>query len=307
MNRLLGVILLGIIVAVIVLNYRPLLLFSQNHELESASKRAVQVENWEKAVQVYEDGVKRYPDNAEAGIRLGWYYYKNHQADKAEIAYRQVLRKDSENLNARMGLANLLKNERKRINEAVDQFRMALKKHPDDAVLLTQIGNLYVTAAESPDEKREGIQKQLYGNAAYYYEQSGKVNPYQFQTQFNLGVAYQHLENLQPAAKAYCAALKMNPNSYEARYNLGLVLTNLNFLAEGYRQMGQAVDLLSTQGSMQDAMKMAQLVQRVKNSVYNDPDKKGLGQEPKPDFIDAACLYKPTGHTESADDTDNKD
>jgi tetratricopeptide (TPR) repeat protein len=300
LNRLIGLVLFGIIVGVIVLNYKQILAFAQARELQGAAQKAVQAENWEKAVQVYEDGWHRYPDNADIGNRLAWYYAQNHDAKDAESAYRLVLKREPGNVNAQIGLGNLLKSEPPRVNEAVDIFRAALKKHPDDSVLLSQIGNLYVTAAENSQETREPTRKWLYDQATYYYQQSLKREPDQFQTQFNLGVAYQNLENLEPSAKAYCAALRIQPDSFQARYNLGMVLTELNFLDEGYRQMNRAVSILSGQGDMKAAMQMAQRVQNVKNSVYNNPNRAGLGKPSTPDFLETACLYTaPPEGTES--------
>lgn len=302
LNRLLGIFLFGVIVAVLVLNYKNILAFSQTHELQASAQKVVTAQQWDKAVQIYEDGLKRYPENADIANRLAWYYQQTNQAERAEKTYRHVLQKNPDNVNARIGLANLLKQDPTRINEAVDVFRVALRKDPENEVLLSQIGDLYETAAENPQETRESVRKDLYTQAAYYYQLSLKLEPQQFQTQFNLGVAQQNLKNLQPAVKSYCGALAIQPDNYQARYNLGMVLTDLNFLEEGYRQMDRAVEILSQEGEMKDAMRMAQLVQNVKNGVYYNPSKQGLGHSETPTFMEKGCFYRPGGNADNPPD-----
>jgi tetratricopeptide (TPR) repeat protein len=195
-------------------------------------------------------------------------------------------------LNARLGLAELLRNDPARMNDAVDQLRLALGKYPANPVLLTQIGDLYATAADNPKETRTSVQQWLYAQAAYYYEQSLKRNPKQFQASSRLGVAYQNLRRLQPSAKAYCDALGLQPESYQARYNLGMVLTALRFREEGYRQMDRAVADLAEDGRMKTAMWLAQQVQNIKNAVYASAEKAQPGStEPKPTFLEPSCLF----------------
>jgi tetratricopeptide (TPR) repeat protein len=291
LRTILGLVLFGIILLVVALNYERLLLLSQTHELQSSARTAISGKRWEKVIGIYENGRRRYPRNPDIATRLAWAYRQAERPDKAEILYRQVLKRQPDHLNARLGLADLLRTDPGRINEAVDQLRLAVAKTPENPVLLTQIGDLYATAADNPKETRNSVQQWLYAQAAYYYEQSLKRNPKQFQASFRLGVAYQNLRRLQPSARAYCDALSLNPGSYQARYNLGMALTALRFREEGYRQMDRAVAELAEEGRMKTAMWLAQQVQNVKNTVYQNAEDAQPGQaEPKPTFLEPACL-----------------
>lgn len=292
-KTLLGLVLFGIILGIIVINYPRIEHASQVHMLQQSARTALASRNWEKAIRIYEEGWRNAPQNRDVATRLAWYYRQANQNDRAEAVYRKVLKQQPDHLDARLGLAGLLQEDPKRVNESVDQLRLAVVEHPENPMVLTQVGDLYVNAAENENEKRTSVRQWLYSQSIYYYEQSLKRNPKQFLTQFRLGVAQQNLKNLQPAAKAYCAALALNPGSYEARYNLGMTLTALRFRNEGYRQMDRAVAMLADENDMKTAMWLAQRVQNIKNAVFesNDQDKAQTGMnEPVPDFIPATCI-----------------
>jgi len=288
-KRALGFLFFLTIVAVVGLNFKQILAFGQAHEIRQSAQKAVEAQNWEKAIQLYEAGLKRYPENIDIKLRLAWLYRKNQQPEKSESSYRAILKREPDNKAAMLGLASLLEASPARINEAIVQLRKALKAHPHDARLLNQVGNLYKSAAENPEESRPGTKKWLYEQSRYYYKMSLKQNPRQFQTQFNLGVANQNLEDLQPSAQAYCQAIILNPNSYEAHYNLGLVLSSLDYLDEAYRQMNRSVKILTEKDDIETAQKLALKVQTIKNRVFNS-NKQGLSSRQNPEFLDKACL-----------------
>lgn len=289
LQRVLSFGLFLIIVVVGIFNFKTILSFGRANQIEQSAKKAIQAQNWEKGIQLYEEGAKQFPENNNIATRLAWLYRKNGQPDKAEALYRNVLKREPGHQDARMGLANLLKNDPKRINEAITELRQALKEHPPDSRLLATIGNVYQTAAENPEEKREDVQKWLYGQARYYYEQSLKLNEKQFQPLFHLGIGYQNTGDNTAAAKSYCKALAVRPDSYEARYNLGLVLSDLNFEDEAYRQMERAIRILSDRNEMGQAQSLAIQVQNVKNRIFNS-NRRTLGAHEAPPFLDKACL-----------------
>lgn len=293
-KRALGFLFVIVIVAVIGLNFKRILAFGQANELRQKASPAIAMKNWDKAIAIYQTGAKQYPENSFVALRLAWLYQQAGQTDQAEHLYRSVLQREPDNEDASLMLAKLLQVTPKRVNEAVVILRNALKAHPREPHLLSEIGNLYKTAAENPAEQREGTKKWLYEQARYYYKASLQENPRQFQTQFNLGVVYQNLNELQPAADAYCQAIIMLPDRYEPRYNLGVVLTGLNYFDEAYRQLDQSVQILRDKGETGTAQSLALKVQIVKNGVFNS-GKQGLTSQPVPPFLkDKACLVKPT-------------
>lgn len=291
-SKVLGLLFFAAIIAVVALNFHQLLTFSQERMLSNEAEKAIEARNWEKAIGVYRTGLRQYPDNTSVALKLGWLYEQNGQPGQAEKVYRNILDTRSGSLEARIGLVNVLKTDPLRINEAVDELRKALDAHPDNAVLLSQAGNLYKSAAENPGERRKATRKALYDYARYYYQLSLRENPKQFQTRFNLGVTFQNLGNKEEAAKAYCQSLVLSPDSYEGRFNLGLVLSDMNYLDEAYRQMERSVEIATERDDIGVARQVAQKVQNVKNAIYSNPDRHGLSSNGLPEFLDAKCLLK---------------
>lgn len=291
LKRGLTLVLFLTIGAIVVFNFKAILSFGRANQIERSAKKAIEAQNWEKAIQLYEEGYQQFPDNDNIAIRLAWLYKQGRQPDKAEQTYRLALQRNPGNENAQIGLADLLKQDPKRINEGVTQLRKALKAHPNDERLLSAIGDLYKTAAENPAEQRESVKKWLYEQAQYYYQASLKLNPRQFQTRFNLGLSYHNINECEAAAKAYCQALLIRPESYQARYNMGLVLSDLNYQAEAYRQMDRAVKILGESNHTDLAQDLALKVQAIKNRIFNS-NRQMLGQKEVPQFLDSKCLVQ---------------
>lgn len=289
LNRALSLLLFLIIGVVVVFNFKTILAFGRANEIERSAKQAIEAHNWEKGIQLYEAGYQQFPQNSNIALRLAWLYRQNRQDKQAEQVYRDILKREPNHQDACLALANLLKNDPKRINEAITLLRKGLKSHPKNARLLSAIGDVYKTAAENPEEKRQNIKKWLYDQARYYYEHSLKLDERQFRTRFNLGLAYQSAGDDKEAAQAYCQALILHPDSYEGRYNLGLVLSNLNFQGEAYRQMDRSIEILSEHNKMAQAQDLALDVQGVKNRIFNS-NRRTLGGQDAPSFLDKACL-----------------
>jgi tetratricopeptide (TPR) repeat protein len=291
LNRALTMSLFLIIAIVVAFNFKAILSYGRANQIEQSAKKAIEAQHWEKGIQLYEEGHKQFPDNVNISLRLAWLYRQNQQNNQAEATYRALLKQNPGQLEARIALADLLKDDSTRVNAAIIELRHALKAHPNNPKLLASIGNTYKTAAENPAEKRKTTQKWLYQQAIYYYKQSLKREAKQFYTQFNLGVTYQNVDDHTAAAQAYCQALRVSPNSYEARYNLGLVLSDLSFEAEAYRQMGRAIQILSERNEIEMAQSLAVKVQNVKNRIFNSNRPTMTGQEIPP-FLDKACLVQ---------------
>ena len=293
LGKLLGLLLFGAVLAVFAMNFRTLLYAGEAHLVDTSARSAIQSGNWDRAIELYEGGLRSYPNNPTLALRLAELYTRGEQTDKAMPLYQSILRKNPENTEARMGIAAIHGLSTEHRNDAVIELRKVLKKHADHPALLTQLGDLYKTAAENPLETREPVRQWLYDYARYYYQHALRWDPGQFRTQFNLGVAYHRRNHLQSAAQTYCRAILLNLHSYEARYNLGLALSELNYLEEAYLQMRLAVQLASEQSGKETAMAIAQRVQNVKNRNYYNAEKKGLSAQP-PTFLDAQCRVSPT-------------
>jgi tetratricopeptide (TPR) repeat protein len=85
-----------------------------------------------------------------------------------------------------------------------------LKSQPDNADLLTSIGNIYYDA-------------QLYPTAIDYYTRSLKVKPADASVRTDLGTAYWYLGNADSAIAQFDTALTYSPTNPNTLFNRGLV------------------------------------------------------------------------------------
>jgi tetratricopeptide (TPR) repeat protein len=295
-NLLTSFILPGIIVGVLAFNYQRLMDYAQTVMLKNEAQQAIKAGRWDKAVILYEQAWKAHPQVPDIGIKLAWLYQKNRQIKEAEGQYRNLVLRFPTNLTARLGLIQVLKTQPDRINEAIDQAKIALLRNKDSITLLNTVGDLYNDRAQMPEENRESVREWLSKQAVYYYQRSLEKNPKQFDPIFHTGVAYHGMKNWEAAANAYCDALLIKPDHYQARYNLGMALSMLNFPDAGFRQLDRASAILSEEGRMDMAMKVAMNVQTVKNSIYESREKpkSDLGGSKIPPFLKhPECLKLP--------------
>lgn len=85
-----------------------------------------------------------------------------------------------------------------------------LKQHPNDAELLTKIGNLYYDAQQYPE-------------AVKYYEDSLKVNPAATDVRTDMATAYHYMGQADKAILEYEQVLKIDSKHANALFNEGMV------------------------------------------------------------------------------------
>jgi len=85
-----------------------------------------------------------------------------------------------------------------------------LKNRPDDADLLSKIGNMYYDA-------------QVYPDAVKYYEGSLKVNPKATDVRTDMATAYHYMGQADKAIEEYDKVLRIDPKHANALFNEGMV------------------------------------------------------------------------------------
>jgi Tfp pilus assembly protein PilF len=288
------ILFLGLVALLVVFN-KEISAFSDVTLLKQEGQRAMTVENWQQAIEVYERGVAVYPERVDLSLTLANLYQREGEPAKAEALYKKLVQLAPENLDVTLGYARLLMQDRARINDAVNLCRQALKSNETDPGLLSTLGDIFKQAADDPREKRRKVKHWLYDWAIYYYRMALKQDDTLYQTRFNLGYVYQRNAQLDKAAMEYCHSMLMMPNRYELHYNLGIVLVELHMLEEGYRHLSRSLELLREQDRLKDARVLAEQIQAFKNTVYHSNDHAGLSSPVSPDFLDSRCFLKQSG------------
>jgi tetratricopeptide (TPR) repeat protein len=231
-------------------------------------------------VDVLTKAVVRYPKDAAFHLALAKMYDSLGYKQRAIIHYFYALQCDPKLYSALLGAARL-----SRLNQQWHVARLlyqrALHLNPRDPVLLTELGDLYLDAAQALPEPTRSYEWAAYAYrrsfrlqwAAYYFKKSLQRRSKHFRTRFELG--YIRLEQRQALAAAwnFCKALAIKPNRYEARYNLGLALLEGGFPKHGYATLKQAVEVLERTHDDLAAAQMRVQIQALKSRFPLPADK----------------------------------
>jgi tetratricopeptide (TPR) repeat protein len=97
----------------------------------AAGRAALQQKHHAEAIQLLQNGLRRYPDDQRLRVELGRAYLYNHQDTYALALFRKVLRKDPSNRPAKLELARAL-SYRREYDASNQLYRQLLKVNPDD-------------------------------------------------------------------------------------------------------------------------------------------------------------------------------
>lgn len=297
MKRVLGFIILVALIGMgglVFLFHHEIMSFSDNVLTARQNQDAIDTGNWADAIASYGDKVKDHPQNLDLAYTLGNLYLQNNQPAEAAEVFKNILAKDPSHLKATLKYGAILSQNPQKLRKALNLYRYVLKTNSDSAELLNALGDVYRMSAENPAEKRQTLKTWLTEWAIYYYRLASRTEPTYYEPYFNLGIAYQELKRLEKSATNYCNALILDPDSYAARYNLGLVLIDLGDTEQAYRELSQGVHLLADQGSPDAAHALAEKVQTIKNTLYNqnnvERDQLGAQTGQAAKLLNPSCL-----------------
>jgi len=215
--------------------------------------------------------VVRYPKDATLQLDVAKAYESLGYSQRAATHYLNAIELNAKLYPALVGAARLSRKQ-KHWADARSFNQQALHLNNRDPVLLTELGNLYLDAAQALPEPTRSYEWAPYARrrafrlqwAAYFYKKSLALRPDHFRTRFELG--YIRLEQRQMLAAAwnFCKALALKPHRYEARYNLGLALLEGGFPVHGYATLLQAVELLERTHNDLAAAQMRVQIQSLK-------------------------------------------
>ncbi|CEM60451.1 transglutaminase domain-containing protein [Treponema phagedenis] len=203
-------------------------LFAETPEnLLRQAEIASNAENWDKAIELLQQGIKEYPLNTSFALRLGELYYDNQLYQPSYNVLKKALKLSKENASVLHALANsaaaLNKDE-----EARELFLQYLDKVPADLYTWVSYGWQCFKTHKAP----EGI-KALEAVSKKYGEDSGIYNV--------LGNLYSELFNYQKAEEAYNNAIRLALKN-EQRYSASVYYYNKAILESNFYLFDKAVE-----------------------------------------------------------------
>jgi len=152
--------------------------------------------------------------------------------NQALAVFESSLEEDRNNAHA-LFLAGRCKAGLGHVDEAIEDYRSALRRKPDLAEAHFELGNAYVDGFG-------GLSKDAYQMAIEEYKKAVAINPNFLDAYQKLGIAYRESGSLRDEIKTYQKILEFRPNLAEAHLNLGVAYSGLGDLSEAITQYSRA-------------------------------------------------------------------
>lgn len=194
------------------------ILFAQNAfgQSPAAGNEAMQLEDWDKAIDIFTALTKSNPADQSAFLSLGNAYLAKGDKDKAMVNFKAAFdaKPDGPMALVANGRVLLLQNN---LVEAEKQFGKAKKIAKKDMTAWRQIGESYFFYIE-PGAKKPNLSK-----AVELLNEATDVNAKDFALQMSLGGAYKEMSSGGPAAQHYEFAETLEPQNPLPKYMLAKV------------------------------------------------------------------------------------
>lgn len=184
--------------------------------------------NNKKAKQILIDLLEKNGDSYKGHKLLAEIYEAEGGMRKAIDEYVQAIELNKKDYDSYYKVANLLKDLDKK-DEATQMLTSLLNKKPDykDASLL--LGDLL-------------IEKDMYKEAINVYLEAVKINPLDFDLNYNLGIAYTLINDFQSAKEYYEKAAQINEIIYNCKYSLAEIALIYKELEKAEKLFMQTID-----------------------------------------------------------------
>ncbi|MBI3609124.1 MAG: tetratricopeptide repeat protein [Nitrospirae bacterium] len=184
---------------------------------------------WKDDFSLWKDAVNKSPGKARAHHNLGLEYEVQRRLDEAAQEYRLALKLQPDFVLAYNNLGNILVKQG-RIEEAVQEYRRALKLQSDSDM----IHNNLASALLDQGHLAEAIEE---------FQAAIKLRPDSVKAHYNLGNILVKQGRIEEAVQEYRRALKLQPDSAVIHNNLASALLDQGHLAEAIEEFQAAIKL----------------------------------------------------------------
>ena len=214
------------------------------------------------AIDKYKRALELYPEHYRAWYNLGNIYVVYEDYFAAVDAYEQAIKYKSNFTLARMNLGIVLAEELGDFDGAIKQYDAILKSKRSIFFIPFIFNNLRSTRINKGRAYyNRGLaykQKAIYiaddfrhlspnflSKAIESYKNALKYLKKDYDTTYNLALAYHLSDDFKKAGTNYCNAIDISPMSYEAHYNLAILLRQMKFYKASISELEKAALLLS--------------------------------------------------------------
>ena len=251
--------------------------------------KAYKLREMQKAISFYNKGLKLYPEHYGAWYNLGNIYVAYEDYISANYAYSQAFTYNPRLMVARMNYGIIASEKLGDFDAALDQYNKIIKTKrflleipyiynnkvsykENKAIAYYNIGVTYRLKSLYANGDWE-VQRKYLAKAIDAYKKSIKINPNNYDAQFNLGLAYHVAGNYDAAGKCYCKAINVAPTKYEAHYNLAVLLRKLGHYKEAYEEIDKATTLITALNENSSTQQYVAIVMNdITRNAYNNKE-----------------------------------
>jgi hypothetical protein len=162
-------------------------------------QKAIESSQNDEAQMLLENAIKLDPDFALAHMALGSLFYWKNDRLKGEEHFVKVMELlDRLTERERLWIHAFLPDNRGNNDEAILNYKVFLRKYPDDYKAWSNLGEIYM------------IQRRL-SDAISTFEKAIEINPYSAKTYISIGQCYGGLKDYQQAVNNYQKAFELSP------------------------------------------------------------------------------------------------
>jgi tetratricopeptide (TPR) repeat protein len=180
---------------------------------------------WNDSVRLWGNAIEGSPNKARPHYNLGLSYKVRGRIDEAINEYQIALKLKPDFAETRYNLG-MAYEAQGRLSEAINEYQTALKLNPAHARSHNNLGNIYAAQGRIDEAINE-------------YKTVLNLSPNFIEAHNNLGVAYKAQGQIDEAINEYQIALKLKPDYAEVHNNLGIA-----YKAEG--QIDEAINEYQT-------------------------------------------------------------
>lgn len=183
---------------------------------------------------------------------LGQYRYNRDEFDQSIEAYRNSIRLDAKNLNAKLGLSDALTSKAAQLfeddkeQEAKGLYEEALTFNNENSAAFAGLGEFYDVTGDNKDSR---------ANAISNYEKALQIDKDLTEVFAPIGILYYKQGEIAKADNYLTKALASNPNNAETQYFLGLIRYSQTRYKDSDTAFRQAINLFE---KSPDADKLSQ-------------------------------------------------
>ncbi len=216
------------------------------YSVETLSRNTI----WRDDITLYGDTVKKSPDSDLPHFNFGVKLREKGKIDEAIEQYQIALKMNPDYLDAHVNLGNIFLDDKGWIDKAIEQYQIAIKLNPNDVDARNNLGNAFLS-------------KGWTDKAVEQYQIALKLNPDKVEARYNLGNTLLYKGWIDKAIEQYQIAIRLNPNYADVHINLGNAYLNKGLVDKAIEEYQIAIRINPSNSSYRSYLTKAHELKKI--------------------------------------------